>query len=231
MTERNKDVVSYRMTRAEETLEDARILARAERWNACVNRLYYACFYAVSALLVRDGLSSSKHAGIRGLFMMKTLCLILAILATATVAAKAEVLKTLSLDDPSAVSLKIKADHKVRVEGKSSVKIATQWPVTVCISEVAGLDVEDAKLVYSAKVKSELEGRAFLEMWAHINGGSYFSRGINDAVSQTTEWKTIKTLFVLQKGQKPDRVTLNLTIDGKGTVWIDDIVLSKESLN
>jgi uncharacterized protein (UPF0332 family) len=56
------------MSRANEALEDARILAREERWNACVNRLYYGCFYAVSALLVRDGLSSSKHAGVRGLF-------------------------------------------------------------------------------------------------------------------------------------------------------------------
>lgn len=56
------------MNRAEETLEDAHILAQARRWNACVNRLYYACFYAVSALLVTDGLSSSKHSGIRGLF-------------------------------------------------------------------------------------------------------------------------------------------------------------------
>lgn len=68
MTEWSKDLVLYRMTRADETLEDARILAKAGRWNACVNRLYYACFYAVSALLVMDGLSSSKHAGIRSLF-------------------------------------------------------------------------------------------------------------------------------------------------------------------
>jgi len=56
------------MTRANETMEDARILANAERWNACVNRLYYACFYAVSALLVRYGFSSSKHTGVRSLF-------------------------------------------------------------------------------------------------------------------------------------------------------------------
>ncbi len=68
MTERSKDLVLYRMTRANETLEDARILANAGRWNACVNRLFYACFYAVSALLVRHGLSSSKHAGVRSLF-------------------------------------------------------------------------------------------------------------------------------------------------------------------
>lgn len=68
MTEWSKDLVLYRMTRADETLEDARILANAQRWNACANRLYYACFYAVSALLVMDGLSSSKHAGVRSLF-------------------------------------------------------------------------------------------------------------------------------------------------------------------
>lgn len=68
MTEWSKDLVLYRITRANETLEDARILANSGRWNACVNRLYYACFYAVSALLVRHGLSSSKHTGVRSLF-------------------------------------------------------------------------------------------------------------------------------------------------------------------
>ena len=67
MTEWSKDLVLYRLTRANETLEEARILADAGRWNACVNRLYYACYYAVSALLVRHGLSSSKHTGVRSL--------------------------------------------------------------------------------------------------------------------------------------------------------------------
>jgi len=62
------DLIRYRMARAQETLEEAHILADSGRWNACVNRLYYACFYAISALLVRDGLSSSKHAGGRSLF-------------------------------------------------------------------------------------------------------------------------------------------------------------------
>lgn len=68
MTKSNKELVSYRLQRARETLADARILADAGRWNPCVNRLYYACFYAVSALLVQDGLSSSKHTGLRSLF-------------------------------------------------------------------------------------------------------------------------------------------------------------------
>jgi len=66
--ESHADVVLYRLQRARKTLEDARLLADASRWNPCVNRLYYACFYAVSGLLLQDGLSSSKHTGVRSLF-------------------------------------------------------------------------------------------------------------------------------------------------------------------
>lgn len=68
MTEPLQTLIRYRLERAQESLEDARLLAEAARWNASVNRLYYSCFYAVSALLVRDGLSSSKHTGVRSLF-------------------------------------------------------------------------------------------------------------------------------------------------------------------
>jgi len=68
VTEWSSDLVMHRITRAKETMEDARILANAGRWNACVNRLYYACFYVVSALLLYNGLSSSKHTGVRSLF-------------------------------------------------------------------------------------------------------------------------------------------------------------------
>ena len=64
----DKDLFEYRINRAYETLEDAKILASAKRWNSCVNRLYYACFYAVLALLMKDAKSSSKHTGIRSIF-------------------------------------------------------------------------------------------------------------------------------------------------------------------
>ena len=68
MSEPLEALISYRLERAQESLDDARLLADAESWNTCVNRLYYSCFYAVSALLIRDGLASSRHTGIRSLF-------------------------------------------------------------------------------------------------------------------------------------------------------------------
>ena len=68
MNEELNDLIGYRIARARETLEEAKVLADSGHWNACVNRLYYACFYAVSALLSKNDLSSSKHSGIRSFF-------------------------------------------------------------------------------------------------------------------------------------------------------------------
>jgi uncharacterized protein (UPF0332 family) len=67
VTEPLDTLIHYRLERAHESLDEARLLADAGRWNACANRLYYSCFYAVSALLVRDGFSSSRHTGVRRL--------------------------------------------------------------------------------------------------------------------------------------------------------------------
>jgi hypothetical protein len=163
---------------------------------------------------------------------MRARCIVVAVLALATITGRAEELKKLGLDDASSASPKFEVDTKVKVEGTSSLKITTQWPTTVCLGEVTSLDIDNATLVYSAKVRTELEGTgtAFLELWAHVGGGQFFSKGMNDAVRQKSDWKTIRTPFLFQKGQKPDKVTLNLVINGKGTIWIDDIVLSKEPL-
>jgi len=161
---------------------------------------------------------------------MKPTLLMLALLALIASTAYGEELKKLNLDDASAIGTSIQTDTQIKTEGKGSIKITTQWPTTICLGEVIGLNVENAKLLYTAKVKSDLDGSAFLELWAHVGGGQYFSRGMNDVVSQKTDWKLIQTPFLFQKGQRPDKVTLNLVINGKGTVWIDDIVLSKEPL-
>lgn len=64
-----KDIlISYRLGRANEVLEEAKQIAKMGHWNSCVNRLYYSCFYAVSALLLQQDFSSSKHTGIRAIF-------------------------------------------------------------------------------------------------------------------------------------------------------------------
>ncbi len=66
-----RELIDYRRDRAKETIEDAKILIGRDRLFSAVNRIYYAMFYEVTALLLTDNLSSSKHSGIRALFNEK----------------------------------------------------------------------------------------------------------------------------------------------------------------
>ena len=59
------DLVKYRMERANETLQEARLLAKEGYYNATFNRLYYACFYAALALLAKNGIPTASHAGVK----------------------------------------------------------------------------------------------------------------------------------------------------------------------
>lgn len=60
--------VRYRLEKAEEAYNAAIILYEAQQWNAAVNRLYYACFYAASAVLLNRHIGAKSHAGVLGAF-------------------------------------------------------------------------------------------------------------------------------------------------------------------
>jgi uncharacterized protein (UPF0332 family) len=68
-------LLSYRINKAKETLQEVDLHIESELWNTAVNRLYYACFYAINALLVRYEIKTKTHAGVRqmlGLHFIKT---------------------------------------------------------------------------------------------------------------------------------------------------------------
>ena len=62
------DLVKYRFEKARNTLNDAHLYFNSATLESIVNRIYYAIFYSVTALLLTRGLSSAKHSGVRSLF-------------------------------------------------------------------------------------------------------------------------------------------------------------------
>ena len=69
MTINNKeDYIKYRFHRSQETIDEALILAEKEKWNAVLNRQYYSCFYAVTALLLKNNIETQTHDGARTQF-------------------------------------------------------------------------------------------------------------------------------------------------------------------
>lgn len=63
--ESKKALVAYRIQRAYETLREAEVMIRESFYNAAINRLYYACYYATVALLLKYDIQTQTHNGVK----------------------------------------------------------------------------------------------------------------------------------------------------------------------
>ena len=122
---------------------------------------------------------------------------------------------------------------------KDSITVAQdRWVVdakegqTIRLFEIQNPDAEQCLLTYRATMKTEgLAGRAFLELWCRLPGrGEFFSKGLNQAVTGTTDWASYEIPFYLKKGQRPDLIKLNLVIEGRGEVSMKEVQLLKTPL-
>lgn len=58
-------LITYRIQRAYETLKEAEVMIRESFYNAAINRMYYACYYATVALLLKHNIQTHTHNGVK----------------------------------------------------------------------------------------------------------------------------------------------------------------------
>lgn len=63
-------LVDYRIQRAHETIAEIPYLMERTYYNTAVNRMYYACYYAASALLAKHRIEAVTHAGVKQMLGM-----------------------------------------------------------------------------------------------------------------------------------------------------------------
>ena len=69
MTEGERiDLVALRVQNAKATLAEVPVHINNGFWNTATNRMYYACYYMVAALLLQAGVQLKTHAGVRQAF-------------------------------------------------------------------------------------------------------------------------------------------------------------------
>ncbi len=139
--------------------------------------------------------------------------------------ATAQYLRRIPLDNHATLGTTVATDTSFRTEGGASIRVRTRWPTVINIGEETRIGaIDGAMLVFQAKLRSQaLDGTAYLEMWCQFADGSrYFARGVDSTVSGSTDWTQVQTVFRLEPGRLPIRVTLNLVVNGTGTVWIDE---------
>ena len=120
-------------------------------------------------------------------------------------------------------------DPNTTSDGNGSLRLTATEPTTFRLFETGDVDVEAARLLYRARIRTEqVQGRVYLEMWCRFPGqGEFFSRALRAPLTGTNEWTTQETPFVLEPGQNPDNIKLNLVVEGMGVVWVDELVLAK----
>ncbi|MBX9770164.1 MAG: hypothetical protein K2X29_02265 [Candidatus Obscuribacterales bacterium] len=126
----------------------------------------------------------------------------------------------------------VATDRKSGKDNKPAIRLTAGKLTVFKLFEVDVPAKDNTRLVYRAAVKTkDVKGKVFLEMWCHIpNKGEFFSRGLDQPLTGTTEWSTNETPFFLKKGDIPDKVKLNLVVDGSGTAWINDVALTSYPL-
>ena len=65
--EERKAIIVYRLEKADGALIEARDCASMSHWTLAANRLYYAAYYASSALLISAGHAAKTHDGTIGM--------------------------------------------------------------------------------------------------------------------------------------------------------------------
>ena len=66
--ENRQELITYRFGQAKETFELARFLTDQGKLSVAVNRIYYGMFYALGALALKHGFTTSKHSQLIGWF-------------------------------------------------------------------------------------------------------------------------------------------------------------------
>lgn len=62
------DLIRYKLEKADESLNEAKLLANSHHWNTVASRLYYAVYYAVNALLIDLDIVFKTHSGTKSQF-------------------------------------------------------------------------------------------------------------------------------------------------------------------
>ena len=62
------NLMQYRLENAKDKLESAKLLLDAGKYKDSIGRSYYAIFTSLRAVLARDGIDFSKHAGVIAYF-------------------------------------------------------------------------------------------------------------------------------------------------------------------
>ena len=116
-------------------------------------------------------------------------------------------------------------DPQESTDGGGSLCIEAKEPRIVRLLEVPVQELPGREIVCAIRMKSlVLRGFAFPEIWVRVPGRDEFTaRGTETAIQRSADWQDVIAVLTLPEGAQPDRIRVNLAVEGRGRVWADDV--------
>ncbi|RBP47342.1 serine/threonine protein kinase [Roseimicrobium gellanilyticum] len=136
-------------------------------------------------------------------------------------------------DTLSHVGTAVSVDPVVRSspEAGGSIRIESTKGAVITVAELNGAQVTSGGLIQCGamlKCKDTPEG-AYLEMHIETTNGSLLTSKLPaQMVGGTAEWQPIWTNVDLPPGAQIARLWVNAVVNGSGTLWVDEILISHE---
>lgn len=94
--------------------------------------------------------------------------------------------------------------------------------------DLGGQSYSGKTLNYSLRTKTmNFEGQAFLELAIRFKGTTtLYRRGFNSKVVNNSDWQTLRVAYPIRPSEKPEIAYLNVIVEGRGTIWFDDIKMT-----
>lgn len=124
---------------------------------------------------------------------------------------------------------RVSFDPHTSTDGSGSIRIDSDNSWTLNLFETGDIDVRGTTLVYQADFKTEaLNGLAYLELRCTFPDGKERSAwGLSDPMTGTRAWHTQRVEMRLRRSENPTNVKLSVYVDALGTLWIDNVRLSR----
>ncbi len=151
----------------------------------------------------------------------------------------------------------VSIDNDNTKDGNGALLIDTETPVIVELIELSDININSSRVAFSGVIKTEglvaavgktitknigkkkknkdidqsSKGIAYIEMLVRYEDGEELvSRGPRVPFSGDNDWRSAETILYVDKSENPQRVKLNLVVDGAGKVWIDSASMNKRRL-
>ncbi|MDP3509521.1 MAG: hypothetical protein Q8T09_16225 [Candidatus Melainabacteria bacterium] len=123
----------------------------------------------------------------------------------------------------------IEFDKNQSADGKGSLRVTVKKPCSITLFEVSKPDIGQARLIYRAKLRPadpKIKTKIIMSL-SYSKTNEIISGSTRAGKKLASGWISCSSRRLITKRAQPDVVALKVKFDEPGTVWVDEVTLSK----